>query len=119
MKTKKVNAAKNRTVAIKLQDAAKAICKDHENCVIAKAIKREFNAQWVDVGASRVLLKRKYGNRIERYLLDGLAREQVRYFDTKGQFAPCQIVLHAPPKPTGRKNKGGKSGRRNKTLATR
>lgn len=119
MRTKKVNAGKNRIINILPKDNCHAVLKDHQHCVIAKAIKRQTGAEWVDVGASTVLIKRKYKKHIDRYLLKPMAVQQVRFFDTKGMFAPCQIALTAPPKPTGRKNKGGPRGKQRRSLATR
>lgn len=122
MKTRKVNALKSRIISIEEKDVKKAICQDHQQCVIAKAVKRITRAEWVDVSASTVLIKRFNQNKVTRYLLDKKAQEQVRFFDTKGQFAPCLLTLKAPPKVTNLRNKNarsGKSGRHNKSLATR
>jgi len=72
-----------------------AVCKDHQNCVIAKAIKRQMCARYVDVGAGRVVIGT--GKRTaHRFTLNKLAKEQIRYFDNKGAFAPCVLRLFAP-----------------------
>lgn len=116
-----VNATKDRIINITKNDACKAVLRDHHNCVIAKAIKRQTGAEWVDVGATTVLVKRKERARPYRYLLDSVAREQVRFFDTKGKFAPCKIILSAPPVKHGSsRGSSGPSGKSNRrTLATR
>lgn len=102
---------------IKPCDIDKAICRDHQRCVIARAILRRKGVQWVDVGASTVLVATSKKT-CKRYLLGNLAREQVRYFDTHdGAFAPCRLELSAPtPKNrlglrTGAKARSGPHGK--------
>jgi hypothetical protein len=98
-------------------DLKDAICKDHQNCVIAKAIKRKLKAQWVDVGANTVLVAK--GPRVAyRYKLNSLAKDQVRYFDKGKGFVPCKIHILAPPESqrltyrAGTNARSGKSGRK-------
>jgi len=123
MKVKKVNAKKDRVITITVRDSIGAICANHQHCVIAKAIKRLTKADFVDVSASTVLVRPKGRKSFIRYLLNPTGREQVRWFDTKGNFAPGQVTLVAPPKKTGRRKgvlaRSGRSGKHNRTLATR
>jgi hypothetical protein len=93
----KVRDAKNeQRIRVRSLDIDGAICSDHQKCVIARAIKRQLHAEWVDVGAGVVLIKQP-NKPVRRFLLDKLAREQVRYFDThKGLYAPCDVFLVPP-----------------------
>lgn len=86
-----------RVISVTREDAKKAICKDHQNCVIAKAIKRQANCEWVDVGATTVLIKPWGTKRYIRYKLGKKAREQVKFFDEEGHFAPCFVELSVAP----------------------
>lgn len=90
---KRITDAKHKTlVHVDVVDAKRAVCKDHQKCVIARAIQRELEAPWVDVGAMTVLVgtDEKHG---KRYYLSQEARKQVAYFDNKGAFAPCTVRL--------------------------
>lgn len=121
----RLNAKKDRFIYVTEQDLTKAICKDHQNCVIAKAIKRVTGAKWVDVGAATVLVKRKYSSSADRYILDAVGQAQVRFFDKEGKFAPCYVRLRAPgfdPRngiPRKNKPKLPTANRKRRTLATR
>lgn len=91
---KLIDAPKDRFVRVTAQDTKHAVCRDHQQCVIAKAIKRQFRCDAVNVGACVVTILK--GSRKTRFLLNRTAREQVRYFDEKGRFAPCVVPLTAP-----------------------
>lgn len=83
-------------ITVRLSDTKGAVCSDHQNCVIAKAIMRQTKAKWVDVGAQVVLISMR-GTIAHRYFLNKVAREQVQYFDTNnGAFAPCKLILNKP-----------------------
>jgi len=97
-KIKWADASQSRVIDIKTADGKEALCSDHQNCVIAKAIKRQLGATWVDVGARTVLIQPNAGQRIFRYKLKAKAQEQVKFFDTAGQFAPFFVELSAPPR---------------------
>src|SRR5690348_3110002 len=101
MKTKKsyqhqgmkvLDARKNQLLRVRAMDIHGAICRDHQACVLARTIKRQLKAKWVDVGASVILVKPPHGP-IRRFMLGKLGREQVRFFDThKGRYAPCDVT---------------------------
>ena len=89
----------NLVIHVKPCDIRGAVCRDHQKCVIAKAIKRQrkVSAKWVDVGNSVVLIAGLNGS-AKRYFLDTQAKKQVRYFDhNDGAFAPCAVKLVPPP----------------------
>jgi hypothetical protein len=93
------DAKQNLVIYVKPEDIAGAICRDHEKCVVAKAIMRQraSTTNWVDVGASVVLIGTgpKTGR---RYFLPSTTRQQIRFFDDHdGRFAPCVVELRAPP----------------------
>ncbi len=91
------DALKGRRFHITEADIANAVCRDHQNCAIARAIKRVTGADWVDVSASRVLIKTgKHTAR--RYIMPPIVQEQVRYFDThEAKMAPCVVEIRPPP----------------------
>ena len=93
-----VDASNPLHVRVTAHDIEKAICRDHQKCAIARALKRQTHAQWVDVGASTVLIQT--GKKTaKRYLLPSFAREQVRFFDThRGAMAPADILLAVQPR---------------------
>lgn len=114
------DSKKPLSITVRLSDTKDAVCSDHQNCVIAKAIMRQTGAKWVDVGAQVVLISMR-GKIARRYFLNTVARDQVRYFDTNnGAFAPCKLVLNTPGRGrtlgcrTGTKARSGKSGERRK-----
>jgi len=90
------DADADRTVHVTAEDIKHAVCRDHQKCGFALAIKRVTGADWVDVSTSRVLVKTgKHTAR--RYLLPPMAVEQLKYFDTNdGRMAPCKLTLKAP-----------------------
>lgn len=84
------------SIRVRPIDIKNAVCRDHERCVIANAIKRSKKAPWVNVGADTVIIgdTEKTGR---RFKLDSLGKEVVRYFDTsEGGAGPTQLILHAP-----------------------
>lgn len=84
-------------VEVTPDDIRHAVCRDHQKCVIARAIMRETTAKWVDVGAGIVLIGID-NSHAKRYRLSVMAKEQVRFFDTHdGRAAPCKVQLLAPP----------------------
>lgn len=93
---KRKDAETDRQIHVTSEDFKHSVCKDHAQCVVARAIKRQTGAEWVDVANSTVLIKRRGSVKVSRYLLDKVAREQVAYFDEKRAFAPCLVVLKAP-----------------------
>lgn len=107
---------------VKPVDIKGAVCRDHQRCAIARAIKRQRSksALWVDVGAKIVLIGTGKKTAI-RYVLPESAANQVKYFDThEGAMAPCSIELR-PPKGsvtlgsrTGVKARSGKAPNRRK-----
>lgn len=101
---KRIKDAKSDVVIhVKPQDIKGAICRDHQKCVVAKAIMRQRKAttHWVDVGNAVVLIGTGM-NTGRRYLLKGRAKEQIRFFDENdGRFAPCSVELMAPRHGTG------------------
>lgn len=79
-------------VHIKPVDIKGAVCSDHQNCAIARAImrQRKKSAHWVDVGAKIVLIGTGKHTAL-RYVLSKATREQVKYFDTnQGAYPPVQ-----------------------------
>src|SRR3974390_949141 len=81
-------------VRVRPQDLKDAVCKDRQRCAIAQSILRQTRADWVDVGTGVVLIKK--GRQAMRFVLDSVAQDQVRYFDTHRTFAPCNVVLRPP-----------------------
>ena len=122
------DASQDRKISVTAVDLKGSVCKDHQNCVIARAIKREMNAEWVDVGANTVIVKPWSSKKYLRYRLNSKAKEQVRFFDKEGNFAPCYVVLSAPSpshllgmaafykenRTDKRSRKGGPRGERNR-----
>lgn len=105
-----VDAEDELKIHVKPEDIKGAVCRDHQKCAIARAIMRQKSstAKWVDVGAAVVLVGTG-AKRAKRYLLNGQAKEQVRYFDTHdGRFAPCVVELKCPT--TGNRKLGERSG---------
>lgn len=85
-------------IRIKPCDIKGAVCKDHQRCVVAKAImrQRKSTAKWVDVGAAVVLIGTGQKT-AKRYVLSNMAKQQIRFFDTNdGRFAPCAVELKVP-----------------------
>ena len=105
-------------VRILPQDIKGAVCRDHQKCVIARALMRKTGAAWVDVGACTVLIGTSE-KRAKRYRLNSVVKDQIRYFDThKGVFAPCVVTLnpgvHEPlQRRKGKRARSGPSGRSN------
>lgn len=114
-----VDAANSLAVRIRPTDITKAVCRDHQRCVIANAITRSQKAPWVDVGPNTVFVgvTEKLGH---RYQLDAVGREMVRFFDENdGAAGPGLIVLRAPS-PSAKigarigKNDGGPKRKKSK-----
>lgn len=104
----------NLVIRVKPEDIQGAVCRDHQKCVIARAIMRQraSTAKWVDVGASVVLVGTGK-NTGRRYFLNQQAREQVRFFDLNdGRAAPCNVGLDAPKRRKLGERTGQPSGSR-------
>ncbi len=104
-----------RTFRITVADYKHAKCSDHQECVLARAFKRATKADWVDVGPGTVFIG--YGDKkAKRYRLNSTAKDQLRYFDTKGAFAPCTVTLMPSNVVVGTrrsyKRRSGPSGKR-------
>ncbi len=89
------DSRRNLEVNIKPIDSKNSKCSSHTDCVIAKAIKRQMRAKWVDVGAHVALIGRS-ASKAERFILSRKAKEQIRHFDKTNVFAPCKVSLIAP-----------------------
>lgn len=84
------------TIRVRTPDIESAVCRDHQKCVVANAIKRTRKASFVDVGVNTVIVGTGKGQGV-RFKLDALGRQVVRYFDThKGRAAPTNITLVPP-----------------------
>lgn len=86
-------------VPVDEQDMVGAVCRDHQKCVVGKAVKRKTKADWVDVDNYVVLVQFHGKNYASRYLLPPITQKQIRYFDdekNEGRFAPCEVLLKAP-----------------------
>lgn len=98
------DATTDLLIRVKPNDIRGAACRDHQKCVVAKAIMRQKKSttKWVDVGNRIVLIGT--GKRTGlRYKLTNQAANQIRFFDENdGRFAPCNVLLSAPSKPTGK-----------------
>lgn len=95
--TRIVDAKTDKKIEVTEKDIEKAICRDHQKCAFAQAIKRITGADWVDVSNSRVLIKTG-ARTATRWVLPLIAQKQVRFFDThEGRMAPCKLELKAPP----------------------
>ncbi len=91
------DATKPLKIHVKAPDINGAVCKDHQKCVVANAIKRSRRAPWVDVGADQVLIGTSIGKGV-RYKLNTLGREVVKFFDeNEGRAAPAVLVLTPAP----------------------
>lgn len=114
----RVDSPRDLVVRVKAIDIRGAVCRDHQKCVVAKAILRQqgASAKWVDVGNSVVLIGRTR-KRADRYFITGIAKEQVRFFDeNEGRAAPCEVHLKSPisnkyrsgqARPLGSRSHGG------------
>ncbi len=92
-----VDSRTSITVHVQAQDIEQAVCRDHQKCVIARALMRRAGVKWVDVSASVVLVAKAVGTTL-RYYLSSLGKRQVRWFDTHdGAFAPCTVELQPTP----------------------
>lgn len=104
------DAKSDSVIHVKGLDINGAECRDHQKCVVARAImrQRKKTATWVDVGNHVVLIGtgKKTGL---RYTLDSRAKEQIRFFDENdGRFAPCSVRLSAPK--TSKRPLGARAG---------
>lgn len=91
-----LDATKDLDVRVKPCDIKTAVCRDHQKCVLANAIKRITGASWCDVGPSTVFVGIG-AKRGRRYKLNGLGRDVVRFFnENEGKAAPSSITLRAP-----------------------
>lgn len=110
------DASRKLGIWVKPVDIKHAICRDRQKCAIAQAIKRQCQADWVDVGTCMVLIRK--GKKATRYMLDNIGKQQVKFFDeNKGAFAPCKVKLNPPPESMalghrkGAKRRSGPSGK--------
>jgi hypothetical protein len=97
-------------IHVKEQDIRGAVCRDHQKCVVARAIMRQQRSttKWVDVGNAVVLIGSSPSTG-RRYLLSSQAKKQIRFFDQNdGRFAPCKVELIAPS--SGRRKLGARIG---------
>lgn len=95
---RRVDAKRDLAIRVKPCDIRGAICRDHQKCVVAKAILRQqkSTAKWVDVGNAVVLIGRS-SKTADRYFIKGVAKQQIRFFDENdGRFAPCEVGLKSP-----------------------
>lgn len=91
-----VDSESRLTVRVREPDIKGAVCRDHQRCVIANAIKRQTRASFVDVGVSTVVIGKGKDTAI-RFKLDSLGKQVVRYFDKNAaKAAPTNIVLLPP-----------------------
>lgn len=108
------------TVRVRPIDIKHAVCRDHERCVIANAIKRSKKAPWVNVGADTVIVgdSAKTGT---RFKLDSLGKEVVRYFDTSEGGAgptPPETLTSSIPRKRGCFAPVGYSSRKRNTACS-
>lgn len=98
------DATSDLLIRVKPGDIRGAMCRDHQKCVVAKAIMRQKKSttKWVDVG-NRIVLVGTGKRTGLRYKLDNQSANQIRFFDENdGRFAPCTVLLSAPSKPGGK-----------------
>lgn len=86
----------SRPFRVTKADIKGAVCKSRTECAIARAIKRSTGAPWIEV-RNDVIYVGTGPDTGRRYLHGALSREQVRFFDERGNFAPCSVTLLAPP----------------------
>lgn len=99
------DAKRDLVIRVKPCDIRGAVCRDHQKCVVAKAILRQqgSTAKWVDVGNSVVLIGRS-NKSADRYYLQGMAKQQIKFFDeNEGLAAPCEVHLKSPIRHQGTK----------------
>lgn len=91
-----IDSTKPLALRVRPADIKGAVCRDHERCVIANAVRRSKRAPWVNVGADVVIVGVTDKTGV-RYKLDSLGKEVVRHFDTtKGGAGPTRLVLQPP-----------------------
>jgi hypothetical protein len=110
-----IDAKKPLTIRITKQDIAGANTKDPEQCVAARALKRQCKFDVAEVHLGRVFVRSNKGN-IQRYMTPKSLRDELVAFDRGGQFETGEYTLIPPKgtqklgykKPTGPKKKRGK-----------
>jgi len=90
------------TVVIKKEDTKGATCKDPEDCVIARALKRQMAAEWCAIFRSTATVRfagvGKRKARLVRYLLPKDTRDAIEAFDSTKRFKPGKYRFDAPTK---------------------
>ena len=110
-----VDSKKSLKITINTNDINKADPKQPEDCVIARACRRELHVKEVRVHLGRVYLRSNQGNWV-RYMTPRSLRTEIIAFDRGGQFAPGEYSLKGVPPShrlgtktkTGPKKKAGK-----------
>jgi hypothetical protein len=108
-----INAKKPVTLHINRNDVAKADRKEPEDCVVARACRREMHAKEVRVHLGRIYVRTNEGN-WTRYMTSKSMRDEIIAFDRGGQFEPGVFTLKEPPptRQTGRHQGGPMKPRR-------
>jgi len=102
------NSKTDLKITIENVDAKNGTVKDHNLCMVAQSIKREFGTE-ANVSRSRVLVK-DLGTENEwtRFITPNDLRDEIIAFDRKGIITPGVYVLKATPKSMDKKIKTGK-----------
>ena len=100
------DATGDLSLRITVADIDAAVCRSPHECVIAQAIMRQTRAPWVEVRNDVIYVGTSETEGV-RYLHTTMSKEQVRYFDETGNFAPCPIELQAPK---GKRAIGARAG---------
>ena len=100
------NATKPMDLNVLLRDIHKGVPKDHEQCAVAQALKRQKGWQ-AFVSASVIYVKGPKWNYAERYRTPGVLRFEQRVFDREGMVQPGKYtllpILSPRRQPTGRR----------------
>ncbi len=91
-----IDSTRALRVTINKNDIAKADVKNPEDCVIARAVRREHHVKEVRVHLGRVYLRANEGNWV-RYFTTRALRTEIIAFDRGGTFEPGEYSLKGVP----------------------
>jgi len=127
-KVKKVkNAESPLVIRLTQQDYQTGVVKDHNFCMVAKAVKREHNTE-ADVSVTRILIRDRHDKELwYRYQTPNDLREEIKSFDRQGTINPGEYTLRAVPqwmaravtKKTGKTTKAPVKAKRRSPIRAR
>ena len=104
--TKVQNSDSYAEIHVTEKDVKASKTKDHKNCALATACKREFKADGVIM--SRAIAYLIFKKNAYRFRVPVLASKQIKEFDKTAQFVPGIYELTPPRSKTIGKSHGGK-----------